>query len=143
MAECSWKLRRFEGVGFNCFPTGSAIYGFDIPQDLDYVGHWDFVIEDQLKDNGWTYCGDHDEGGKYPAGAFVAYRKGFINLILVKTQFYMAAYQNSHVFLLKNPYWGTSKAKRIEVFNHFRHESTSGELQCFLDSGQENKGGPF
>ena len=112
----NYVKRSFDGIELDVLLTGSTVYGFDVPNDVDYLTQNFNDIQVALiaalkATHGWTDTGE--EFPDYPTDAFVSLRKGNINLIFGKTKFFVDAWQEAHNWILENPMWGRAREDRL------------------------------
>lgn len=124
-----YQLRNFFGVDVPSMLTGSSVYGFYTPQDVDYlIPRWEPEWAEMLDKAEWR---SNALGEEYQ-GSFSSYKRHQVNLIFSNSQDYISGWENAHQFLLKYPNWGREKSDRILVFQHFRNEPTDFKLSAFL-----------
>jgi len=126
------RKRMFDTVVVECVLTGSAVFGYEVPKDLDYLAKSTPALERKLKAAGFKECLPETVDDKgYPPGSFLALRRKFVNIILSRTDYFYETWIAAHDFCLKHPELAKTKDMRIMVFNHFRGTETSEIIEAF------------
>lgn len=109
------RKRVFDGIEVMCMATGSAIYGTEEPNDLDYIG----LFEEGIHDNLATLHGWEDHGSADEEEYAVSYTKGFINLVLGSEEF-VARWIEAHDVLMDSCDLAATKEGRVALFKVMR-----------------------